>query len=75
MTVGEIKNLTDFDVLFTGLLSGDTINLIDGYAQGLLISNKQWVERGVTEATAQMVVRGPREGFSENLRVNTCLSS
>ncbi len=73
MTVGEIKDITDFDVLFTGLLSGDTIILIDGYAQGLLISNKQWVERGVTEATAQMVVRGPREGFSENLRVNTAL--
>lgn len=73
MTVGEIKDLTDFDVLFTGLLSGDTIILIDGYAQGLLISNKQWVERGVTEASAQMVVRGPREGFSENLRVNTAL--
>lgn len=73
MTVGEIKDLTDFDVLFTGLLSGDTIILIDGYAQGLLISNKQWIERGVTEASAQMVVRGPREGFSENLRVNTAL--
>ena len=73
MTVGDIKYLTDFDVLFTGLLSGDTVILIDGYKQGLLISNKQWVERGVTEATAQMVVRGPREGFSENLRVNTAL--
>ncbi|QBP39883.1 spore germination protein [Paenisporosarcina antarctica] len=73
MTVGEIKELTNFEVLFTGLLSGDTIILIDGYAQGLIISNKQWVERGVTEPMAQSVVRGPREGFSENLRVNTAL--
>lgn len=73
MTVGEIKELTNFEELFTGLLSGDTIILIDGYAQGLIISNRQWVERGVTESTAQMVVRGPREGFSENLRVNTAL--
>ncbi len=73
MTVGEIKDLTEFDNLYTGLLSGDTIILIDGYAQGLIISNKHWVERGVTEPTAQTVVRGPREGFSENLRVNTAL--
>ncbi|HWI50395.1 MAG TPA: spore germination protein [Rummeliibacillus sp.] len=73
MTVGEIQELTNFEVLFTGLLSGDTIILIDGYAQGLIISNRHWVERGVTEATAQVVVRGPREGFSENLRVNTAL--
>lgn len=73
MTVGEIKDLTTFDVLFTGVLSGDTVILIDGYAQGLIISNKQWVERGVTEPSSQTVVRGPREGFSENIRVNTAL--
>ncbi|WP_399632971.1 spore germination protein [Sporosarcina sp. SG10008] len=73
MTVGEIKDFTTFEVLYNGLLSGDTIILIDGYAQGLVISNKHWIERGVTEAVAQTVVRGPREGFSENLRVNTAL--
>ena len=73
MTVGEIKELTNFDDLFTSLLSGDTIILIDGYAEGLIIGNRHWVERGVTEPTSQTVVRGPREGFSENLRVNTAL--
>ncbi len=73
MTVGEIKELTNFEELLTGLLSGDTIILIDGYDQGLIVSNRHWVERGVTEATAQVIVRGPREGFSENLRVNTAL--
>lgn len=73
MTVGDIKEIADFDVLFTDLLSGDTIILIDGYDQGLTISNRQWVERGVTEPVAQTVVRGPREGFTENLRVNTAL--
>jgi len=73
MTVGEITEITKFDVLLNDLLSGDTIILIDGYSQGLTISNKQWVERGVTEPTSQTVVRGPREGFSENVRVNTAL--
>lgn len=73
MTVGEIKDLTNYDDLFTSLLSGDAILLIDGYSEGLVIGNKHWVERGVTEPTSQTVVRGPREGFSENLRVNTAL--
>jgi spore germination protein KA len=73
MTVGDIKDLTNFDVLFTSLLSGDTIFLVDGYAQGLIIANRHWVERAVTEPTSQTVIRGPREGFSENLRVNTAL--
>lgn len=73
MTVGEIKDLTNFDDLFTSLLSGDAILLIDGYAEGLVMGNKHWVERGITEPASQTVVRGPREGFSENLRVNTAL--
>ncbi|MFJ7972414.1 spore germination protein [Psychrobacillus sp. NPDC096389] len=73
MTVGEIKNVTEFDVLFTSLLSGDVILLIDGYSEGLVIGNKRWAERGVTEGTTQTVIRGPREAFSENIRINTAL--
>lgn len=73
MTVGEIKEISKFDVLFTSLLSGDTIILIDGYAQGLVVPNRQWAQRGITEPTTQTVIRGPREGFTENLRVNTAL--
>lgn len=73
MTVGDIKDLTDFEVLFTSLLSGDTIFLVDGYTQGLIIDNKHWEERGVTEPEAQTVVRGSREAFSENIRTNTAL--
>lgn len=73
MTVGEIKELKNFETLYTGLLSGDTIILIDGFTEGLVISNKQWAERAISEPTSQTVVRGPREGFSENVRVNTAL--
>ncbi|MFJ5769827.1 spore germination protein [Psychrobacillus sp. NPDC093180] len=73
LTMGEIKDVTDFEELFTSLLSGDVIFLIDGYANGLTIGNKHWVERGVTESTTQTVIRGPREAFSENIRINTAL--
>ncbi|QUG41800.1 spore germination protein [Psychrobacillus sp. INOP01] len=73
MTVGEIKDFTDIDELFLSLLSGDVILLIDGYSEGLIIGNKRWAERGVTESTTQTVIRGPREAFSENIRINTAL--
>ena len=49
MTVGEIKDVANFEDLFTSLLSGDVILLVDGYSDGLIIGNKHWVERGVTE--------------------------
>lgn len=73
LTVGELKDVSEFDQLFTSLLSGDVILLIDGFSSGFIIGNKYWESRGVTEPTAQTVIRGPREGFSESLRVNTAL--
>lgn len=71
--VGDVRNLTDFNMLYDSLLSGETILLVEGYSQGFTISNKHWEERGVTEPSSQTVVRGPREGFSENVRINTAL--
>ena len=73
LTVGELSDVSDFDQLFTSLLSGDVIVLIDSFSSGYIIGNKQYMAGGVMEPTAQTVIRGPREGFSENLRVNTAL--
>lgn len=73
LTVGELTEVSDFDQLFTRLLSGDVIVLVDGFSTGFIIGNKSWEGRGVTEPTAQTVIRGPREGFSENIRINTAL--
>ncbi|MEJ9228381.1 spore germination protein [Peribacillus butanolivorans] len=73
LAVGDIKDVTEFSSLFTSLLSGDVILLLDGYSQGFSIGMRGGKDRGVTEATTETVVRGPKEGFSENLRTNTAL--
>lgn len=73
LTVGDIRDLTDFDALYNALLSGDAVILIDGQAQGVAADASGWKERGVTEPATENVVRGPREGFSESLRTNTAL--
>jgi len=70
---GDMKEIQDFECLFTHLLSGDTIILIDGYAQGFAASSRGWEDRGVTEPNSQTVVRGPKDSFSETLRTNTAL--
>lgn len=59
--------------LATSCLSGDTALLVDGCAGGLVINSKGWEKRTVTEPQSESVVRGPREGFTENLRTNTSL--
>ncbi|WCK54547.1 spore germination protein [Aneurinibacillus sp. Ricciae_BoGa-3] len=73
LTVGEIQEVRDFETLYTSMLSGDTAILLDGYSQGFTISLKGGKDRGVAEPTTQTVIRGPRDGFTENIRTNTAL--
>ncbi|MFB5194963.1 spore germination protein [Neobacillus sp. KR4-4] len=73
LTVGSIKDVTEYSSLFNSLLSGDLILLLDGHSQGFIISVRGWKERSVTEATSETVVRGPKEGFTECIRTNTAL--
>ncbi|WP_410771212.1 spore germination protein [Fontibacillus sp. BL9] len=69
----EIQNFSQFKTLFHSLLSGDTIFLVDGIENGIALGTRGWKDRGVTETSAENVVRGPREAFSESLRTNTAM--
>ncbi len=73
LDIGDVKEADDFETIYSAVLSGDTLILLDGQAQGLIASTRNYKDRGVTEPTAQSVIRGPREGFSETLRTNTAL--
>ncbi|WLD91697.1 spore germination protein [Alkalihalobacillus sp. AL-G] len=73
LTVGDIKDLSDYNTLFTFLLSGNVILLLDSFTLGFAIGMKGGKDRGVTEATVENSVRGPKEAFSESLRTNTAL--
>lgn len=59
--------------LATGWLSGDTVLLVNGCAGGLVINTKGWEKRTISEPQSESVVRGPREGFTEDLRINMSL--
>lgn len=70
---GDITESSIYSNLFEGCLSGNTILLVDGLSTGLVISTKGWEKRNVTEPQTESVVRGPREGFTEDFRTNTSL--
>lgn len=59
--------------LAAGCLAGDTALLVDGVAGGLIVDSKGWEKRSISEPQSESVVRGPREGFTENLRTNTSM--
>lgn len=73
LTTVELKEVKTFEEVFDGILSGETVLLIDGYNIALKADTRGWETRGVQEPKTEAVVRGPREGFSETLRVNTAL--
>jgi spore germination protein KA len=73
LTVGGVKEVADFDVLFHSLLSGDAILLFEGHTQGFAIGVREWNQRSVTEPATETIIRGPRESFTENIRTNTAL--
>ncbi|WP_147532776.1 spore germination protein [Bacillus marasmi] len=73
LTIGDIKEIPDFHELNNAVLTGNTVIIIDGNKMAISASTLGWEDRGVTEPASQTVVRGPREGFSENFRTNTAL--
>lgn len=73
LCAGDIETVSLLEELASGCLSGDTVVLLDGCPTGLIVSTKGWDKRGVAEPQSESVVRGPREGFTENLRTNTAL--
>ncbi|WP_394231481.1 spore germination protein [Niallia oryzisoli] len=70
---GDMKVISDLKLLYSNMLSGDTIILVDGYSKAFAVSSRGWEMRGLEEPSSQTVVRGPKEGFTETLRINTSL--
>lgn len=62
-----------FDKLCEVVLSGDCALLMDGFPDFAYVNAKSFEKRAVTEPQTETVVRGPREGFTEAIRVNTSL--
>ncbi|MDD3654085.1 MAG: spore germination protein [Desulfotomaculaceae bacterium] len=73
LTVSNVHDTRVMHDVVAGILYGDVILLINGLEQAWVIDLKKWNMRYVTEPSAEVVVRGPREGFTETLRTNTTL--
>ncbi|MGK5511212.1 spore germination protein [Brevibacillus formosus] len=59
--------------LLSALFSGNTIVLVDGCKEGIFVSSSKLEQRGVEEPSTQTVIRGPKDGFTENLSTNITL--
>ncbi|KJS12487.1 MAG: spore gernimation protein [Desulfotomaculum sp. BICA1-6] len=62
-----------YDQVVYDVLNGNSALFIEGYNQALLLETKGWHFRSVSPPQVEAVIRGPQEGFTEMLRVNTTL--
>ncbi|HEU4964161.1 MAG TPA: spore germination protein [Bacilli bacterium] len=73
LPASQLKQVANYADLLIGVLSGDTGLLVQGNDEALLIGIRSAQTRSVAEPETESVVRGPREGFVENIRTNTSM--
>ena len=69
----NMKVIHNYEDMFYYLASGFTIVAVDNESRVICIETKAQLDRGVTEATTETVVRGPKDSFTENIMTNTGL--
>lgn len=56
-----------------GLLTGETILFVDGFAQAVKIPDDGYPRMSLSEADSEKVIRGSNEGFSDSVKQNAAL--
>ena len=69
----EMRSFSDLDELAGEVLAGNPVLLWDGMDEGLVVGTKKVFLRAVMEPPTGVTVKGPREGFIEDIKVNTSL--
>lgn len=67
------NEVTDIPTFVGEVLQGNVALFYEGSEKIFVADIKQWDKRSVEAPDAESVVRGPREGFTENIRTNTAL--
>lgn len=71
LPMGEVKTLTTLEAVCDHITAGDTVLLIDGQTQGIVVGTRSWQGRSVDTPENESTIWGPKEGFVETLRFNT----
>jgi len=69
----EIKKISKMREAIDAILSGDSVIFFGKLPEAIVIGARGWANRGVAEPITESIIKGPREGFSETLRINTSL--
>ncbi len=73
LNAAAVTVLSKASVAIEAIMTGNSLLLIDGIAEGLSIGTVQYVKRNIGGADNEHVLRGPNEAFNETLSDNIVL--
>ncbi len=73
LPIGNIKAVSNYKEVFEQLFLGGSIIFIEGSNTALVANIYGGPKRAIQEPITEMSIRGPREGFTESMRLNCML--
>ncbi|MFD0672429.1 spore germination protein [Cohnella sp. GCM10027633] len=73
LAVGQIEAIADWQTMSLEVLMGKTALFVDGWDECLCGNTMGGERRAVSEASTQVVIRGPKDSFSESISTNVGL--
>ncbi|PKM51317.1 MAG: spore germination protein [Firmicutes bacterium HGW-Firmicutes-7] len=70
ITANAINFVSDIKIITKDIIYGDSLLMIEGYSDCLLIQTKGWDKRSITEPETERVIRGSKESFTEAIVTN-----
>ncbi|MBM7650938.1 spore germination protein [Neobacillus cucumis] len=71
--IAKVKGVSKISEVVDEVLMGNAAFLIEGESTALIAELGKLEKRGIEEPPSETVIRGPRDGFTETLRINTSL--
>ena len=73
ITSPEVRTESDLEKLSEEILAGNPVLLWEGMDEGIITGTKKVFVRAIAEPSTDVAVKGPREGFIEDIKINTSL--
>lgn len=69
----SIEDSDLLNIVIDSILSGKVALIVDGLSKALLIELRKLPKRSISESIIEPVIRGPRDGFTEDIETNITL--
>ncbi|NIK68672.1 spore germination protein [Paenibacillus sp. BK720] len=73
VAVSKTATARNIDTIVQGILTANVVILAERAANAIIADLKGFEHRAVEEPSNEITLRGPREGFTENLNINTSM--